>query len=91
MSKEEGHALSTLQKTTTVQDGRYEVGLLWHPKASLPNNFTAAVQQFTKMKHRISQQPDLHAMYQDTIDKVNEKRQNRKLEAHEIPFRTWCL
>ena len=69
MSKEERHAMSTLQKTTTFKDGRHEVDLLWHPIASLPNNFAAAIQQFKKMKHRLSQQPDLHAMYQDTIDK----------------------
>ena len=63
MSKEERHALPTLQKTTTFKDGRYEVGLLWHPNALLPNNFSAAIQQFKKMKHRLSRQPDLHAMY----------------------------
>ena len=73
MSKEERHALSTLQKTTTFKNCRYEVGLLWHPNTSLPNNFTAAIQQFKKMKHRLSRQPDLHAMYQDTIDKDFEK------------------
>ena len=55
MSKEERHALSTLQKTTTFKDGRYEVGLLWHPNASLPNNFTATVQQLKKLKYRLSQ------------------------------------
>ena len=91
MSKEERHALSTLQKTTTFKDGRYEVGLLWHPNASLPNNFSAAIQQFKKMKHRLSRQPDLHAMYQDTIDKDLEKGFIRKLESHEIPTRGWIL
>ena len=91
MSKEERHALSTLQKTTTFKDGRYEVGLLWHPNVQLPNNFTAAIQQFKKMKHRLSRQPDLHAMYQDTIDKDLEKGYIRKLESHEIPKTGWIL
>ena len=87
MLKEERHALSTLQKTTAFKDGRYKVGLLWHTNASLPNNFRAAVQQFKKMKHRLSQQPDLHAMYQDAI----EKGFIRKLESHEIPTTGWIL
>ena len=91
MKKEERHALSTLQKTTTFKDGRYEVGLLWHPNASLPNNFTAATQQFKKMKHRLTQQPDLQAMYQDTFDKDIEKGYNRKLESNEIPTTGWIL
>ena len=91
MSKEERHALSTLQKTTTFKDGRYEVGLLWHPNASLPNNFTVAIQQFKKMNNRLSQQPDLHAMYQDTIDKDIDKGYIRKLESHEIPTTGWIL
>ena len=64
-------------------------GLLWHPNASLPNNFTAAIQQFKKMKHRLSQQPDLHAMYQDTIDKDIERGYIR--ESHEVPSTGWIL
>ena len=36
------------------------------------------------MNHRFSQQPDLHAMYQDAIDKDIEKGYIRKLESHEI-------
>ena len=91
MKKEERHALSTLQKTTTFKDGRYKVGRLWHPNASLPNNFTAAIQQFKKMKHRLTQQPDLHAMYQDIFDKDIEKGYNRRLESNEIPTTGWIL
>ena len=86
MSKKERHTLSTLQERTTFEDGRYEVvGLLWHPNAPLLNNFTAAIQQFKRLKHHLSQQPDLHATYQDTIDKDLEKGYNRKLESHENP------
>ena len=80
MSKEERHALSTVQRTTTLKVGGCEVGLLWHPNASLPNNFTAAIQQFKKMKHRLSQQLDLQTKYQDTTDKDIEKGYIRKLE-----------
>ena len=43
------------------------------------------------MKHRLSQQPDLHAMYQDTIDKDIEKAYSRKLESHETPTTGWIL
>ena len=91
ISKEERHALSRLQRTTTFEDGRYEAGLLLHPNASLQENFTAAIQQFKKMKYRLSQQPDLHTMYQDTIDKDTEKEYIRKLESHEIPTTRWIL
>lgn len=91
MSKEEKYALTTLKKTTTFKDGRYEVGLLWHPDASLPNNFAAAIQQFKRMKNRLSQQPNLHTMYQNTIDRDIEKGYIRKLEPCEVPTTGWIL
>ena len=91
MSKEDKHALHTLQNTTKYIDGRYEVGLLWKPDAHLPNNYSAAKHHFTRMKQHLSKQKEVQNLYEQTIAADLEKGYIRKLKNDEIPETGWLL
>ena len=53
MSKNGSHALKTFPDRIRFVYNRYEVGSFWKPNAELPNNFTAALQQYKRSKQRL--------------------------------------
>ena len=76
-TKKERQAQEILESTTRFTEGRFEVGLLWNkPNAKLPNNYSAALGNLKSLERRLSKDPQLKQMYQDTIDKDEEKGQN---------------
>ena len=69
-TKKERQAQEILESTTRFTEGRFEVGLLWNkPNAKLPNNYSAALGNLKSLERRLSKDPQLKQMYQDTIDK----------------------
>ena len=59
---------NTLRDTFRFVDNRYEVGLLWKPKAELPNNLDPALQQYKRSKQRLMRDPVKHDLFSTTIE-----------------------
>ena len=68
-SKYEQRAMKTLEQTTRLSGGRYEVGLLWREEeGKLPNNFYSARGQHKSLKRRLQIDETLRKRYQETTD-----------------------
>ena len=84
-TKKERQAQEILESTTRFTEGRFEVGLLWNkPNAKLPNNYSAALGNLKSLERRLSKDPQLKQMYQDTIDKDEEKGFIKKLSREDL-------
>ena len=59
MSKNDKRALDTLENTTKLVNGHYEVGLLWKENADLPNNRWLAEKQLHQLNNKLSNNPEL--------------------------------
>ena len=91
MSSDKRHAMQTLRKIISLYDNRCKLGLLWKPNANLPNNYKAAIAQYSRMKKHINKNSEKLALYQNTIDQDFSKHFIRKLEPDEIPSTGWIL
>ena len=69
MSKNEKRALEILENTTQLIDGHYQVGLLWKETAKLPNNRWLAEKQLYQLNDKLSKNPQLKQMYDETLEK----------------------
>ena len=58
-----------MENTTQVIDGHYQVGLLWKENAKLPNNRWLAEKQLYQLNDKLSQNPQLKQMYEETLEK----------------------
>ena len=68
-SKDNKRALEQLQKTTTLVDGQYEVGLPWAKEnATIQNNNFSAHSQFCSLERRLEKDESLKQRYEETIN-----------------------
>ena len=69
MSKNDKRALETLENTTQLIVGHYQVGLLWKETAKLPNNRRLAEKQLYQLNDKRSKNAQLKQMYEETLEK----------------------
>ena len=91
MSKDERYALKTLRDTIRFVDNRYEVGLFWKPNAELPNNFTAALQQYKRSEQRLMHDPVTHDLHSAIIEKDLRCGYIHRTPHNEVPSTGWLL
>ena len=97
MSIEDRRALKILEDTTTLIDGRYEVGLLWkNDKPQLPNNRTLAERRAEMLRRRLTRagNEEIAAKYRAVMTEYISKGYARKLtpeEAAKECLHTWYL
>ncbi len=95
VSVDDQRALSVLESTTKLVDGRYEVGMLWKQKATvLPKNYSVAAAQFYGLEKKLGRNPDLMSMYKLTVDTDVLKSFVRKVlppELSVLSSRDWFL
>ncbi|XP_046868784.1 uncharacterized protein LOC124461292, partial [Drosophila willistoni] len=94
-SPEETQALTRLESTTALKNGRYEVGLMWKdPEVLLPDSYANALKQLKCLQQQFSRQPHLKEQITKQIDNLVEKGYARMLTPEEIAApirRTWYL
>ena len=83
-SREDTRAVGTLQRTTTLSEGRYETGLLWRKDdVRLPNNRCEAERRTCSLKRRFPRDPDLEQGYCAVMKEFIRKGYARKLSPEE--------
>ena len=83
-SREDTRPVGTLQKTTTLSEGRYETGLLWRKDdVRLPNNRCEAERRTCSLKRRFPRDPDLEQGYCAVMKEFIGKGYARKLSPEE--------
>ncbi|XP_046869366.1 uncharacterized protein LOC124462012 [Drosophila willistoni] len=94
-SPEESQALTRLESTTALKNGRYEVGLMWKdPEVLLPDSYANALKRLKCQQKQFSRQPQLKEQITKQIENLVEKGYARMLTPEEIaaPNRwTWYL
>jgi hypothetical protein len=94
-SLEDKKSEEILEKTTSLVDGRYQVGLLWKdPNSTLPNNRSVAQHRHNLLLKRFSRDTEFAKVYQDTLNGYIDKGYARKLnpeQAATTSNRTWYL
>ncbi|XP_068158256.1 uncharacterized protein [Drosophila tropicalis] len=94
-SPEETQALTRLESTTSLKNGRYEVGLMWKdPEVSLPDSYANALKRLKCLQKQFSRQPQLKEQITKQIENLVEKGYARMLTPEEIAApnrRTWYL
>ena len=94
-SLEDERALEILKRTTRLQDGRYEVGLLWrNDNPELPNNRLQAEKRLQQLKRRFQRSPEFAAQYKTVMNDYLDKSYAMKLskvEAARTSSHTWYL
>ena len=67
-SELEKQAEEIFEKTQQqLDDGRYEVGLLWKSHVYLPNNFDSAKQAFFTLERHMDRHPDMRIQFNKTL------------------------
>ena len=67
--KDEKRALEILEQTTTKNQRKYEVGILWKDdNPSLPNNRALSIARMINIERKFKQDPKFHEMYTATIN-----------------------
>ena len=51
-----------------LDDGRYQVGLLWKHNAYIPNNYRQALQAFYNLERQMEQQPEMRTQFIKTVN-----------------------
>ncbi|XP_068144176.1 uncharacterized protein [Drosophila tropicalis] len=94
-SPEETQALTRLESTTSLKNGRYEVGLMWKdPEVLLPDSYANALKRLKCLQKQFSRQPQLKEQITKQIKNLVEKGYARMLTPEEIAApnrRTWYL
>ena len=94
-SVEDNRALEILEGTTTLKNGRYEVGLLWRDNdCCLPNNRLLAEKRLKQLKKRFDRNPEFGEQYKAVMNEYVVKGYAVKLseeEASTTSNRTWYL
>ncbi|XP_068143463.1 uncharacterized protein [Drosophila tropicalis] len=94
-SPEETQALTGLESTTSLKNGRYEVGLMWKdPEVSLLDSYANALKRLKCLQKQFSRQPQLKEQITKQIEKLVEKGYARMLTPEEIAApnrRAWYL
>ncbi|XP_064632813.1 uncharacterized protein LOC135491092 [Lineus longissimus] len=95
MSPEDRRVQTMFEKSTTLNDGRYEVGMLWKsPDTWLPSNQKAAEHRMTSLRRKLKNSADFHCKYKCFVDKLLDRGHARKLTQEESEMhgqRTWFL
>ena len=83
-SMEDMRAVETLQRTTSLSDGRYETGLLWRNEdVLLPKNRREAERRMCSLRRRFSRDPHLEHRYRAVKEEYIGKGYARKLSPEE--------
>ncbi|XP_046869435.1 uncharacterized protein LOC124462099 [Drosophila willistoni] len=94
-SPEETQALTRLESTTALKNGRYEVGLMWKdPEVLLPDSYENALKRLKCLQKQFSRQPQLKEQITKQIENLVEKGYARMLTPEEIAApnrRSWYL
>ncbi|XP_065095799.1 uncharacterized protein LOC135717600 [Ochlerotatus camptorhynchus] len=95
LSKEDERALVKLRDSTTFQNGRYQVGLLWkYDDVRLPNNRSMALRRHYCLVKRMEREPQLAETLRAKMADYVSKGYVRKLtpeESQRTGDRTWYL
>ena len=80
MSCDDKRALSVMQETIQLKDGKYELALPWkNPPPSLPKNRPLAERRLKLLKKRLEKDDDLLKKYSTFMDDLLEKGYTRKI------------
>jgi len=93
---EEKRALNILENTTRLNNGRYEVGLLWRADdINLPDNRSTAMRRLLSLEKRLIRDSQLRKRYIVALEEYIQQHHARKLTAEEmssgIPGRIWYI
>ena len=95
LSIEDKEALQTLERTTKLVGGRYEVGLLWkNEKPHLPDNRVQAERRLQQLNRRFQRDPEFAEQYKMVMDEYIRKGYARRLSFEEAAQKTditWYL
>ncbi len=79
-SVEDKLARSIMDKSVTVCDGHFQIGLPWHAsEPCLPNNRRLAEVRLRHIKRRLERDPSLSEMYKDTIEGYTKRDMLKRL------------
>ncbi|KXJ08305.1 putative RNA-directed DNA polymerase from transposon BS [Exaiptasia diaphana] len=94
MSIEDKRAMNIVEETLHKDGNHYKMGLLWkEPKPQLPYNRPLAEARINHLKHRLQNNPQLHAKYKAVMDDYLKKGYAvlSTEEAAKISGKTWYL
>ena len=95
LSREDMRAVDILEKTTTLNDGHYETGLLWRREdIQLPNNRRETEMRLRSLKRKFHKDPNLEEKYRTTMNDYVAKGYALKLTPEEVSKsgpRNWYL
>ena len=95
MSFEDKKAMQMMEETVSLENGHYEVGMLWKDEdVKLPNNRHMALKRLEYLKSRLQKDETLHQKYQTKIEEHVSKGYATKLKTEEevtTSARTWYL
>ena len=76
---EDREALESVERTTSVVNGKYEVSLLWkNENPRLPNNLALAERSLQKLKKKFQRKPEYPEHYKSVMNNYDHKGYARK-------------
>ena len=85
LTPDEKKALSQVQNSLKLVDGRYELEVPWkHKRPVLPDNYTMALKRLEKTKLKLLKNPEMAHDYQATITSYLQQGYIRKLPDDEV-------
>ncbi|XP_043229563.1 uncharacterized protein LOC122385388 isoform X1 [Amphibalanus amphitrite] len=84
-SQKDTRAQTMLDSTTKLQDGRYEVGLLWKQEdTKMPDNRKMAERRLESLERSLSRDPTRAAAYEEALMGYVAKNHARKVSSEEL-------
>jgi hypothetical protein len=84
MSLEDQKALTMMENSLKIVDGRYQLDLPFRTKPDFPNNRRLAERRLHSLKMRLKKYPDLHAKYKVGIDEYVDKGYAVKIDPSQL-------
>ncbi|XP_063366074.1 uncharacterized protein LOC134654552 [Cydia amplana] len=90
-NKEEQHAISILNDTAKLKNGRWEVGLPWKSEEKLVESYSTAERRLKSVEKRLRSNEEYASRYRERIRHLFENDYAREVKPEESGNRIWVI
>ena len=92
MSANDKHAMRLMSDSIKLENGHYQLALLWkNDPPCFENNRSVVEHRLKLLKRRLSREPELKSEYKDCMEDLMKRGYATKAQPAEVQGKTWYL